>query len=254
MMKAFLIEDEPAALERLKALIQEINPSIEIAGDADTAEGALDWLQNNASPDIIFTDIQLADGTCFEIFDHYKPTMPVIFITAYNEHALSAFKVNAVDYLLKPLKKADLENALAKVNMTMKPSLDGIDYSKLALAIIAEEKKFDRRYLIRFGEHIRSITSDEIAYIYTVQKAVFLVLFNGKEYPFDKSLEQLEKELNPSKFFRINRQFIVNIKSVGNMHVVSKSRVQIDLNPPFKGEEVIVSTEKSPLFKDWLTS
>jgi DNA-binding LytR/AlgR family response regulator len=136
----------------------------------------------------------------------------------------------------------------------MKPSLDGIDYSKLALAIIAEEKKFDRRYLIRFGEHIRSITSDEIAYIYTVQKAVFLVLFTGKEYPFDKSLEQLEKELNPSKFFRINRQFIVNIKSVGNMHVVSKSRVQIDLNPPFKGEEVIVSTEKSPLFKDWLTS
>lgn len=253
-MKAFLIEDEPAALERLKNLIAETAANIEILGYSDTVEGSLIWLEKNGSPDIIFTDIQLADGICFDIFKTWKPTCPVVFITAYNEHALEAFRVNAVDYLLKPLKKADLERALEKVGATTTPenAKGAIDYTKLAAAILAEEKKYEKRYLIRYGEQIRTVTSDEIAYIYTTHKAVFLVTFAGKEYPFDKSLEHLEKELDPAKFFRINRQFIVNIKSVGHMHVVSKSRVQLDLNPPFKGDDVIVSTEKSPLFKDWL--
>lgn len=253
-MKAFLIEDEPSALERLSKLLQELSPSVSIAGDTDSVEGALNWLNANASPDVIFTDIQLADGMCFEIFEKWKPTCPVIFITAYNEHALQAFQVNAIDYLLKPLKKVDLERALEKIGVKKEePSIiQQIDYNKLAAAIIAEEKKFEKRYLIRYGEQIRTVSSDDIAYIYTTHKAVFLVTFGGKEYPFDKSLETLEKELAPAKFFRINRQFIVNIKSVGHMHVVSKSRVQLDLNPPFKGEEVIVSTEKSPLFKEWL--
>lgn len=254
-MKAFLIEDEPAALERLKNLLAETGANIEILGDSDTVEGSLQWLQTNASPDIIFTDIQLADGACFDIFNTWKPTCPVVFITAYNEHALQAFQVNAVDYLLKPLKKANLERALEKVGATTSSEqvLGAIDYSKLAAAILAEEKKYEKRYLIRYGEQIRTVTSDEIAYIYTTHKAIFLVTFAGKEYPFDKSLENLEKELDPAKFFRINRQFIVNIKSVGHMHVVSKSRVQLELNPPFKGgDEVIVSTEKSPIFKDWL--
>lgn len=253
-MKAFLIEDEPSALERLSKLLQELSPAVQIAGDTDSVEGALDWLKSNTAPDVIFTDIQLADGVCFDIFEQWKPTCPVVFITAYNEHALQAFQVNAIDYLLKPLKKIELERALQKIGIKSEetPLMQQIDYNKLAAAIIAEEKKFEKRYLIRYGEQIRTVSSDEIAYIYTTHKAVFMVTFGGKEYPFDKSLETLEKELDPAKFFRINRQFIVNIKSVGHMHVVSKSRVQLDLNPPFKGDEVIVSTEKSPLFKEWL--
>lgn len=251
-MKALLIEDEPAAMERLALLLQQIDPSIQIVGECDSVESSLLWLQQSPLPDVIFTDVQLGDGTCFQIFDTHGPGCPVVFITAYNEHAIEAFKVNALDYLLKPLKKDELERAYSKVVKQNLPSLKEIDYSKLAQAILNEQGKFDRRYLIRYGEQIRTVTSEDIAYVYTTQKAVFLVTFNGKEYPVDKSLETLEKELDPKKFFRINRQFIVNIRSVGNMHTVSKSRVQLELTPPHTAEDVIVSTEKSPHFKEWL--
>ncbi len=251
-MKIFLIEDEPLALTRLKQLLLETNKSIDIVGDADSVETALIWLQGNDTPDAIFTDVQLADGTCFDLFAKYNPKCPVVFITAYNHYAVEAFKVNAQDYLLKPLKKDELEKAIEKIGRHITPILSNLDYTKLAQAIIQEEQKFDRRYLIRYGEQVRTVNSDEIAYIYTTHKAIFLVLFTGKEYPMDKTMDNLEKELDPKKFFRINRQFIVNLKSIGNMHVVSKSRVQIDLNPPYKEDDVIVSTEKSPHFKEWL--
>lgn len=251
-MKVFLIEDEPIALNRLKQMISDSGFAVEIAGDADSVDTALEWLRTHDSPDLILTDVQLADGTCFDLFNQFQPNCPVVFITAFNHYAVEAFKLNAKDYLLKPLKQEDLDNALEKVKKQMTPALTNLDYVKLAQAILKEEQKFDRRYLIRYGEQVRTVQSDEIAYIYTTQKAVFLVLFTGKEYPLDKTMDQLEKELDPKKFFRINRQFIVNLKSIGNMHVVSKSRVQIDLNPPFKQDDVIVSTEKSPLFKEWL--
>ena len=251
-MKIFLIEDEPAAMQRLKQLMLEANADIEICGEADSVETALHWLQNNAMPDAIFTDVQLADGTCFDLFARFDPTCPVVFITAFNHYAIEAFKVNAQDYLLKPLKAEELQRAISKLNKHISPILSKLDYTKLAQAIIEEENKFDKRYLIRYGEQVRTISSDDIAYIYTISKAVFAVLHSAKEYPLDKTMDTLEKELDPKKFFRINRQFIINIKSIGNMHVVSKSRVQLELVPPFKQDDVIVSTEKSPLFKEWL--
>jgi two-component system, LytTR family, response regulator LytT len=251
-MRALLIEDEPSAMDRMKQMLLQIDESVEIVGECDSVDSAVQWLNGNPVPDVIFTDVQLGDGNCFEIFDHSTIGCPVVFITAYNEHALEAFRVNATDYLLKPLKKEELERAYTKLVKQSSVQLNNIDYNKLAKAILTEQSKFDRRYLIRYGEQIRTVTSEDIAYIYTTQKAVFLVTHAGKEYPVDKSLEMLEKELDPKKFFRINRQFIVNIRSIGNMHTVSKSRVQLDLNPPFHGEDVIVSTEKSPIFKDWL--
>ena len=250
-MNIFLIEDEPAALDRLKALIAEVNPSYLIAGETDSVEGGLDWLRSNPTPGCIITDIQLADGMCFDLFKQFSPQCPVLFITAYNNYALEAFQVNAVDYLLKPIKKEDLQKALEKVQLR-KPGISEIDYSKLARAILEEEQKYQRRYLIRYGDQIRTVQSDEIAYFYTTQKSVFLVTFAGKMLPFDKSLDALEQELDPKKFFRINRQFIINMKSIGHMHSVSKSRVQLELQPAYKEGDVIVSTEKSPLFKAWL--
>ena len=150
------------------------------------------------------------------------------------------------------LKEEELHRTVQRLQEHRKSTLSNIDYERLAQAILFEENKFNRRYLIRFGEQVRTVQSHEIAYIYTTLKAVFLVLQTGKEYPVDKTLDQLEKELDPSKFFRINRQFIVSMNSIGNMHVVSKSRIQIDLIPEYKGDDVIVSTEKSPLFKIWL--
>jgi DNA-binding LytR/AlgR family response regulator len=250
-MNVFLIEDEPGALERLRNMLISIEPTLKVVGEADSVESAVQALKT-IKPQVIFTDVQLADGTCFQIFEHVHVDCPVVFITAYNEHAIEAFSVNAADYLLKPLKKEELSKALTKVAKKLIPGVKDIDYTKLAQAILEEQGKFDRRYLIRYGEQIRTVTTEDIAYIYTTQKAVFLVTHAGKEYPVDKSLETLERELDPKKFFRINRQFIVNIRSIGNMHTVSKSRVQLDLHPPFQQDEVIVSTEKSPLFKDWL--
>ncbi|MEY3398845.1 MAG: hypothetical protein RL220_1439 [Bacteroidota bacterium] len=253
-MKAFIIEDEPLALERLKSLISLNTPDVQIVGDADSIESALEWFSQNTDPDVVLTDIQLADGNCFGIFEKYQPSCPLIFITAYTDYAIEAFKVNARDYLLKPVKPEDLIQALDRVRRGLNTSMGDIDYTRLAQAIIREEQRYDRRYLIRYGDQIRTVQSDEIAYIYTMHKAVFLVMFGGKEYPMDKTMDELEKELDPRKFFRINRQFIVNLKSITSMHTASKSRVQLDLNPPFKGDEVIVSTERSPLFKDWLGS
>lgn len=250
-MKVFLIEDEPAAMKRLKMLIAEADPGLEICGEADSVESALDWLVTNPSPDFIVTDVQLADGMCFDIFKQHSPSCPVIFATAFNNYALDAFQVNAADYLLKPIKADELKKAIEKIRRRV-PGLPDIDYGRLARAIIDEESRYNRRYLIRYGDQIRSVESDEIAYFYTTQKAVFLVTFAGKSLPFDKSLDALEEELDPKKFFRINRQFIINVKSISHMHSVSKSRVQLDLNPAFKEGEVIVSTEKSPLFKTWL--
>jgi two-component system LytT family response regulator len=250
-MRTLLIEDENTAMERLKSLLKQINPNTLVVGECDSIESALEWFKSNPQPEVVFTDVQLGDGTCFEIFNQVKVHCPIVFITAFNEHAIGAFRVNATDYILKPLKKEDLEKAIEKIDKRTAHTSD-IDYSKLAKAILEEQNKFEKRYLIRYGEQIRTITSNDIAYIYTTQKAVFIVTSSGKEYPIDKSLENLEKELDPKKFFRINRQFIVNIKSIGHMHTASKSRVKLDLTPPFTADEVIVSTEKSPLFKDWL--
>ncbi len=251
-MNIFLIEDEPLAVKRFKQLVSSLDGDIQVIGDADSVESAKQWLISNPAPDVIFTDVQLADGTCFDLFEVYYPQCPLVFVTAYNQYAVEAFKVNAQDYILKPLKQEELSQAVEKIRQRIKTTLTPIDYTALAKAIVQEEQKFDRRYLIRYGEQVRTVNSNEIAYIYTTHKAIFLVLFTGKEYPLDKTLDQLEKELDPKSFFRINRQFIVNLKSIGNMHVVSKSRVQIELNPPFKADDVIVSTEKSPLFKEWL--
>jgi DNA-binding LytR/AlgR family response regulator len=251
-MKVLLIEDEHLAMRRLKKLLLEALPEINILAELDSVESSLQWLKTNPDPEVIFTDVQLADGTCFDIFHQHATKAKIIFITAYNEYALDAFKISAADYLLKPLKEDELHRTVQRLQEHRKNTLSNIDYERLAQAILFEENKFNRRYLIRFGEQVRTVQSHEIAYIYTTLKAVFLVLQTGKEYPVDKTLDQLEKELDPSKFFRINRQFIVSMNSIGNMHVVSKSRIQIDLIPEYKGDDIIVSTEKSPLFKIWL--
>lgn len=248
--KVLIIEDEGPARTRLRQMLAAVAGWIEVAWEADSVESAANVLREH-QPDIIFTDVQLGDGTCFDLFREARTTCPVIFITAYDEHALKAFQHFALDYLLKPLKKEDLERALEKWR-AMGPGKELIDYSALARAVMEEEEKRDVRYLIRFGEHLRTISSSEIAYVYTTSKAVFFVLHSGREYPSDKSLEQLEKELDPKKFFRINRQFIVSRASIGPMSAATKSRVRLELRPPFLNGEVIVSTEKSPLFKTWL--
>jgi len=244
-----IVEDEAAASRRLKKMIGEIYPAAKIIGEIDSVESAVSWFARNPSPDLIFMDIQLADGTCFDIFKRTEVTAPVIFITAYDEYAIRAFEVNAIGYLLKPVKAAELEGAMKK--LLRAKSAPAPDYQKL-LESIHVPGEFQKRLLIKIGQSIRAVEVADIAYFFTQDKIVTLVTFENRKYPTDYTLEELETILNPDQFFRINRQFIINNKAIREMYVISKSRVKVILHPPCE-MDTAVSAERSANFKKWLT-
>ncbi len=248
-MKILIIEDEPAAARRLQKLLLEIDPEFVILGVLSSIEASVDWLTNNNSPDLILMDIHLADGSSFEIFEKVSIQAPVIFATAYDEYALKAFKVSAIDYLLKPLKQNELEQAIQKVAVKTKIPDTGEDLiQKLEEAGFIRKAK---RLLIRMGQTIKLIDLDQVAYFYSKDKVSFAVLPGNKRYPMDQSLDQIEHMVDPLHFFRINRQFIVKMESIDEMITYSKSRVKLKLNP-ITEEDTIVSKERSPEFKKWL--
>lgn len=247
-MKILLIEDEAAAARRLAKMLQEILPGIEILDTTDSIEQSLNWLLNHPAPDLILMDIHLADGSSFEIFQHTTIHSPVIFITAYDQYALEAFKVHAVDYLLKPVKREELEQALIRVQRWKQ--MEGISYEKLAQAM--QQATWNKRFLIRMGQNFKVVELKEAAYFYTENKITFVTTTAGKRYPLDFSLEKLEEMLPADQYFRINRQFIVGIGAIREMYSVSKSRVKLNLQPPCN-LDTIVSAERSPVFKKWLT-
>lgn len=246
-MKILIIEDEPMAARRLSKLINEFDSEAEVLEPLDSIEASINWFEQNAMPDLIFMDIHLADGSSFDIFSHRKITAPVVFTTAYDQYAIQAIKVNALDYLLKPIKKAELEAAIVKYGKAAKSAT--IDYNALANAMQKDE--YNRRFLIRLGQTIKVVEFRDAAYFYTEDKITFLVTKEGKRYPIEQSLERLEEIADPRSFFRINRQFIVNIECIKEMYAYSKSRVKLLLDPS-TDKETIVSTERSPVFKKWL--
>lgn len=251
IMKILIVEDENAAARRLEKLLAGIEPEAVVLQKLDSVEAAVLWLQSNPQPDLILLDIHLADGSSFEIFDHTTVTCPIIFTTAYDEFALQAFKVNAVDYLLKPIKTHELAAALEKYKRIYKSARQ--DYSGLLETLRQKEGAgYLRRMLIRFGNSIKLADMADAAYFYTKDKITFLVLRStGKRYPVDYPLDKLEGMLDPLAFFRINRQFIINVAAIKEMHPYSKSRVKVDLEP-LTDLETIVSTERSSEFKKWL--
>jgi two-component system LytT family response regulator len=246
-MKVLIVEDESAAARRLAKLLLEIDPGIEVVDLLESIEAAVIWLEKHPHPDLVFMDIRLADGSSFEIFNFVKLKKPVIFTTAYDPFALQAFRVNAIDYLLKPLKRSELEAALDRHRGLQKPALP--DYASLGSALWPDQ--YNRRFLIRFGQNIKVVEFRRAAYFYTEDKITFIVTKDGKRYPVEPSLEKLEEMADPRAFFRINRQFIVNIECIREMYACSKSRVKLLLDPPAE-KETIVSTERSPVFKKWL--
>lgn len=250
-MRVLIVEDEHAAAKRLQKMLLDIDPSVEVADQLESIESAMAWFSGgHASPDLIFMDIHLADGSCFELFNLVDIQSPVIFTTAYDQYAIEAFRVNAVDYLLKPIKHAELGKALEKLKKYRKS--DGIDYLKVAEALRLKQDGPNKRFLIRIGQSIKVVEISEVAYFYTEDKITFLTTKGAKRYPIEYSLEKLEEMANPHQFFRINRQFIVNINAIKEMYAYSKSRVKILLDPPCP-VETVVSTERSPVFKKWLT-
>ncbi|MEZ4984739.1 MAG: LytTR family DNA-binding domain-containing protein [Saprospiraceae bacterium] len=247
-MRILIIEDEPAAARRIQKMTEELLPAAEIVGQLESIAESIAWLSNNNAPDLILLDIHLADGASFEIFQHCEVNTPIIFTTAYDQYALQAFKVNAVDYLLKPIKKEELQAALTKYQQHRMPT---VDYKSLARAMQVESQ--EKRFLIRLGQQIKLVATHELAYAYTESKITFIVTKEGRRYPLDHSLEKLEEMLPSAIFFRINRQFIIGIHAIQEMHAYSKSRVKLILSPTV-GFDTIVSTERSPFFKKWLES
>jgi two-component system, LytTR family, response regulator LytT len=250
MIRVLIIEDEETAAKRLQKMISEALPESEISSILSSIASATDWFKNNSQPDLAFFDIHLADGSSFEIFKRVQVTCPVIFTTAYDQYALDAFKVNSIDYLLKPIKKDELERAINKFqNLHFKPAAP-INIETL-LASINQKAAYKERFVIKYGDHMKTIQTADIAYICSENRISFAVLKEGKRYALDFTMDQLEEMLDPKLFFRINRQFIIGFASITEMLSYSKSRVLIKLNPPAK-EETIVSTERSSSFKAWL--
>lgn len=247
-MNVLIIEDEAAAVTRLRKMMVEVDPTIQVVADLPTIRQAVEWINNNPAPDLALFDVQLADGESFAIFQQVEVDFPVIFITAFDEYAIKAFRVNALDYLLKPLKKAELIEALARVKKV------GVvrDHAPLAIRSATEPPFVPiKRFLIRYGDHFKVIEPDQIAYIHSLQKNTFLRTKEGRDLPLDDSLDKLERQLDPARFIRLNRQLIVELKSIKELLAYSKSRVKVVLDPPY-GEDAVVSSERSAQFKRWL--
>nr|MBI1229495.1 response regulator [Cytophagales bacterium] len=252
-MKALIIEDEKLAADRLNRLIHNVAPDISVTAILKSVEEAVEYLSTR-NPDLIFLDIHLSDGSSFGIFDQVQVTSPIIFTTAYHEYALKAFKVNSIDYLLKPIDEIALSAALDKLRQLKKESTSTPmgDIEALLSMMKKQEITYRQRFLVAFGNKIKTIKIADVAYIFAADSAVFLVDKEGSRYVLDETLDHLQDALDPNGFFRVNRAFLVGIDAIEQMHSYSRSRIKIDLNPPCP-KECIVSTEKTPDFKGWLS-
>jgi DNA-binding LytR/AlgR family response regulator len=252
MLNVLIIEDEEPAAKRLHKMLKEIEPDINVLENIVSVSSAIKWFNENSTPDLIFSDIQLSDGISFDIFKSIEVTSPIIFTTAYDQYAIDAFKVNSIDFLLKPIKKEDLEKAVAKFKKVSTTASPAIDISKLLQSFgQPQTTEYKKRFVVRYGEHIKTINIEDVAYFYTEDKVNFLCTKEGRRFVIDFNLDSLEDTLDPKTFFRINRQYIISIHSIGEMLAYTKSRVLIKLLPPAK-HETIVSTERSADFKLWL--
>lgn len=249
-MNVLIVENEKPAIAGLVRLLQKIDSAVIISGTTESVESTINWFQRNPSPDLLFMDIQLDDGLCFELFESMKLDIPVIFTTAYDEYMLSAFKVNSVDYLLKPIEETPLRNAIEKFKT--------IHYQKTISAnLLSQLSKelntgYKTRFLVKVGEHYKSIQTNEISCFYILERAAFIRTFSEKEYSVDYSLDYLQNTIDPDKFFRINRNCIININAIGDILCYSSSRLKIKLNSDKPIYDLIVSKDKVSEFKKWI--
>ncbi len=250
-MRAIIIEDEKPAARRLQRLLSKLD--VEASTMLHSVEESIEWFQNNDHPDLIFLDIQLSDGLSFEIFDLIDVKSAIIFTTAYDEYALQAFKLNSIDYLLKPIDDEDLEKAVKKYR-GFKPekeqiSVDFEDIKKLLVNPL--EREYKKRFTAKVGQHLKIINADEVECFYSENKGTYAATKDGRNYLLDTTLENLEPELSPKIFFRVSRKFYVNINHIKDIISYTNSRLQIKLNS-FKDQEIIVSRERVKDFKLWL--
>jgi two-component system, LytTR family, response regulator len=252
-MKVIIVEDEIPAAEKLERYLKKFDSTIEIVARFDSVQTTVKWLQSNQdSIDLIFMDIQLIDGLSFQIFQQVQVKKPVIFTTAFNEYALDAFKVNSIDYLLKPITFTDLSASLIKLESLRQQFQWNSEHDNKVQQVYSalKTKEYKNRFMVKLGEHIRSITSDTISLFYAEGRDVFLVTNQNRKFIIDYTLEALEDILDPKIFFRVNRTFVLNINSIKDVIVYSNSRLKIILVQEFD-KEIIVSREKVNEFKEW---
>lgn len=250
-MNVLIIEDERPSARRLQRMLEKlglgVNQMLHSVGES------IEWFSNNEHPDLIFLDIQLSDGLSFEIFDEVEVKSAIIFTTAFDEYALQAFKLNSIDYLLKPIDEEELEHAVNqfKNNTPEKKNvqLNFEDIRKLLSNPV--ERQYKKRFTTRIGQHIKMIAVDEIECFYSENKGTYAHTFDGRNYLLDTTLEHLVDEITPQEFFRVNRTFIVNINAIKDIISYTNSRLQLKLNS-FKEQEVIVARERVKDFKIWL--
>jgi two-component system, LytTR family, response regulator len=249
-MKVVIIEDEKPAAEKLQKAIQHIDPSIEIAAVLNSIKASADWLEQNPMPDLLFMDIELGDGLSFKIFDQINISSPVIFCTAFDEYWQEAFEHSSIDYLLKPVKQEKLEAALKK-------------YDKLKQHFAASFQQlqqwrqqpatsgYKKRFLVKRGTDYVSVKTEDIAYFYATHKLVCMVDSKAQKFILDQSLADIEKQLDPSQFYRVNRKYLVQLSAIKKIKTYPKSKLQLEVEP-FTNEDIVISQENVSAFKEWM--
>ncbi len=250
-LKIIIIEDEKPAARLLQRKIEKLG--LQVNNMLHSVEESISWFQNNEHPDLIFLDIQLSDGLSFEIFENCDIQSAVIFTTAYDEYALRAFKLNSIDYLLKPIDEEDLVIAISKFkNQFHKSSLSSLDFEMIKKMLVNPvDRSYKKRFTIKLGQQLKMITIEEVECFYSENKGTYLHTLDNRDYLLETTLEQLENELDPKEFYRVSRKFILPLKAIKEIQMYSNSRLKLIL-PTYKEDEVIVSREKVTDFKDWL--
>ena len=250
-MNVLIIEDEVMAAERLQEMILEVLPEAKLLNTLDSISSAVSWFAENEDPDLAFFDIQLADGLSFEIFEQTAVKCPVIFTTAFDEYALKAFKVNSIDYLLKPIDSDELKAAIEKYKNLHSPPDAAIPQENIDRVFKLLTRQYKSRFVVKVGERIRSIPIEEIQCFYSMSKASYLQTKEDRHYVMDHALDQVEALIDPASFFRVNRKFIVALNAITDIISYTNSRLKIELQQAAE-EEIIVAREKVKEFKAWL--
>ena len=274
MLRALIVEDEPLAARRLAGLLGQQAVPFEVLGPAESVAQAVALLQAGPAPDVLFLDIHLADGLSFELFEQVRVSCPVIFTTAYDQYALRAFKVNSVDYLLKPLDEEELRGAVEKLRQRLTPgdeskigtkgsvsstspaapTLDAATLAALVQQLRQPAASYKAQFVVRVGEHLKVVPVEQVAYFFSLEKTTLLQSTDGRKYVVDYTMEQLENLLDPARFFRLNRAFLAQQGAIQDIIHYTNSRLQTILRPapPASEGPVLVSREKVSVFKSWL--
>ena len=258
-MKTLIIEDERIAAENLQRMISQHTPQLEVCGILQSVEEAVEYFTHSDPPDLVFMDIHLADGLAFHIFDSVTIHCPIIFTTAYDQYALQAFQVNSIDYLLKPISPDDLKRAINKLEQLTSTNAESSSDSSISPQVIAsmmemvQPNKYKSFFLLPLRDKLVPLAIDQIAFIYVDEKLTRAVSFDGKSYAIDKPLDNIFSQLNPARFFRANRQYIIAHSAIKDISIWPLSKLHITLSVPTP-DKIIIPRARAAEFKDWYTN